>query len=241
MNPRSIYNKITQLQTFISEKEIDIVFISESWERPEEPLANVIDVDGYKVISNPYQRKSVGGKPALMINSKKFNIINPNQSIITIPWGVEIVWAILTPKEVSNSSLVKKIIVASFYSKPGSKKKTLLLDHISEVYHLLSAKYKDGLHWIICADKNDLKLDSILALNQNFKQCVKSPTRLSSPAILDIIVTDLCSYYQDPVCEKPLDVDPDKIGSPSDHLMVAMEPINAFNNKIDKGIHVSFT
>ena len=99
---------------------------------------------------------------------------------------------------------------------------------------MFSAKYKDGLHWIICADKNDLKLDSILALNQNFKQCVKSPTRLSPPAILDIIVTDLCSYYQDPVCEKPLDVDSDKIGSPSDHLMVVMEPINAFNNRKER-------
>ena len=91
MNPRSVYNKITQLQTFISEKEIDLVFISESWERPEEPLENVIDIEGYQVISNPYQRKGVGGKPALIINSKKFNIINPNQSLIEIPWGVEIV------------------------------------------------------------------------------------------------------------------------------------------------------
>ena len=146
MNPRSIYNKVTQLQTFISEREIDIVLISESWEHPEEPLENVIDIDGFQVISNPFQRKGVGGKPAMIINSKKFNIINPNQSIITIPWGVEIVWAIISPKEVTNSSLIKRIIVASFYLKPGSRKKTLLLDHIAEVYHLLSAKYKDHLH-----------------------------------------------------------------------------------------------
>ena len=73
-------------------------------------------------------------------------------------------------------------------------------------------------------DHEDLKIDSILALNQNFKQCVKSPTRLNPPAILDIIVTDLFGYYQDPVCEKPLDVDSDKLGSSSDHLMVVMEP-----------------
>ena len=154
--------------------------------------------------------------------------------MITIPWGVEIVWAIIAPKDVSNSSLIKRIVVASFYLKPGSKKKTLLLDHISGVYHLLSARYKDGLHWIIAADKNELKIESILSLNQNFKQAVKNPTRLNPPAILDIIVTDLCKYYKDPVCESPLDVDSDKVGTLSDHFMVIMEPIDAFNNRKER-------
>ena len=84
-----------------------MVLISESWERPEEPLANVIEIEGFKVISNPYQRKNVGGKPAIIVNTKKFNVIDPNQSLISIPWGIEIVWSIITPKEVSNSSIVK--------------------------------------------------------------------------------------------------------------------------------------
>ena len=147
---------------------------------------------------------------------------------------MEIVWAIITPKEVSNSSLIKRIVLASFYSKPSSKKKTLLLDHISEVYHFLSSKYTDGLYWCFAADKNDLKIDAILGLNQNLKQCVKNPTRFNPPAILDIFITDLSQYYQDPICEKPLDVDSDKVGSPSDHFMVIMEPINAVNNRKDR-------
>ena len=96
---------------------------------------------------------------------------------------------------------------------------------------MLSARYTDGLYWIICADKNDLKIEAILSLNQNFKQCVQSPTRLNPPAILDIIITDLGKYYQDPTCEDPLDVDQDKIGCSSDHSMVIMEPITAFRNK----------
>ena len=89
-------------------------------------------------------------------------------------------------------------------------------------------------HWIIGADKNDLKIDAILSLNQQFKQCVKFPTRLTPPAILDIIITDLGTYYMDPVCESPLDVDSDKTGSPSDHLMVVMEQINSINNQKDR-------
>ena len=149
INPRSIYNKIIQLKTYIKKKNIDAVFLSESWERQEEPLTNILDIDGFQVISNPYQRKGIGGKPVLIINTKKFNVINPNQSMISIPWGVEIVWAIITPRQVSNYSKIKRIVLASFYSKPGGKKKTLLLDHIAEVYHFLSARYTDGLYWIM--------------------------------------------------------------------------------------------
>ena len=47
LNPRSIYNKIIQLKTFIRERDIDIVLISESWERLDEPLSNAIDIEGF--------------------------------------------------------------------------------------------------------------------------------------------------------------------------------------------------
>ena len=123
INPRSVYNKITQFKTFILEKKIDLVCISESWERPNETLECVIDIDGYSVISNPHQRRGCGGRPAILINNTKYKVENPNQSLLNIPWGVEIVWAILTPKDVTNSSIIKKIIVGSFYSKPGGRKK----------------------------------------------------------------------------------------------------------------------
>ena len=142
INPRSIYNKIDQFKTYMEERSIDVAFISETWERPDNPLSNLIDVKKYQVISNPYQRKNIGGKPALVINKQKFLIDDPNHSLINIPWGVEIVWGILRPKKISNSSKIKKIIVASFYCKPGSGKKSLLLDHISEVYHFLTSKFK---------------------------------------------------------------------------------------------------
>ena len=47
-------------------------------------------------------------------------------------------------------------------------------------------------------------------------------------------MTDLCKYYKDPVCESPLDVDSDKVGTLSDHFMVIMEPIDAFNNRKER-------
>ena len=108
----------------------------------------------------------------LKFHTLKFLVENLTQSTINIPWGVEVVWATLTPKNVTNASKVQNIVVGSIYCKPDSRKKTALLDHIAEVYHFLSSRYKNGLHWILACDTNDPKLDSILALNANLKQVV---------------------------------------------------------------------
>ena len=231
LNPRSIYNKIDEFATFVTEEDVDLVCMSESWEREELTLSEVINIPDYTVISNVHQRRGKGGRPAIIANSRKFLIENMTQNSIDIPWGVEVVWAVLTPKNVSNMSKIQKIIVASIYCKPDSRKKSLLLDHIAQVYSLMSSKFRNGLHWILCGDTNDLKLDSILDLNSNFSQVVQNPTRLNPPRILDPIITTLSGYYQQPICLPPLDPDPDKNGKPSDHLMVVMPPISVIDNR----------
>ena len=106
-----MYNKVENLKLFIKERDIHITFISESWEKVENPLQSLLQMDNYEVISNPHARKEGGGRPALVISSEMFNVENPNHCSINIPWGVECTWAILTPKNVTNSSLVKKIAV----------------------------------------------------------------------------------------------------------------------------------
>ena len=158
----------------------------------------MIKIDDFKVISNVHQRTGKGGRPAVIANSKKFDIENLTNTTVSIPWGVEIVWAVLTPKNVSSTSDVQKIVVASVYSKPDSRKKTVLLDHISEVYNLLCSKYKRGLHWIIAGDTNDLRLDPILMMNPNLKQVVQNFTRMNPPRLLDPIITTLSRFYQVP-------------------------------------------
>ena len=205
--------------------------MSESWEREKRPLDQIINLEGFKVISNVHQRRGVGGRPAIIANEKLFEVTNLTNTEVSIPWGVEIVWAVLTPRKATNSSRIQKIVVASMYCKPGSKKKTVLLDHIAQVYNQLSAKYQTGLHWILCGDTNDLRLQPILMLNGNLKQVVKEVTRLNPPRILDLIITTLSTFYQNPRCLPPLDPDPDVNGKPSDHKMVVMEPISVLNNK----------
>ena len=63
------------------------------------------------------------------------------------------------------------------------------------------------------------------------RQLVSEITRLDPPAMLDPIISTLGCFYQAPVCLPPLDPDPDSNGSPSDHLIVIMRPINTINNK----------
>ena len=228
LNPRSVYNKQNEFHTLVSELSIDLICISESWERENLTLDQLIQLEDYKVISNVHQRVGKGGRPAIIVNERKYFVQNITNNLVNVPYGVEIVWAILTPKNLSATSRIKKIVIASVYSKPSSKKKTLLQDHIAETYHLLRSKYQSGLHFIMAGDTNDLKLDPILSLSPQLKQVVSTPTRKG--AILDPIITTLATYYQTPVCLPPLDPDPDQTGAPSDHMIVFMEPINGVNN-----------
>ena len=126
---------------------------------------------------------------------------------------------------------IQNIAVCSIYSKPNSRKKRKkLLDNKSHAYNVISAKYQNGLHFIIAGDTNDLKLDSILLLNPRIKQVVKGATRMDPPRMLDTILTTLGPYYQPPLILPPLDSDPDKDGRPSDHWIPLMRPINVIDN-----------
>ena len=235
MNPRSVYNKIKEFHTFVEEEDVDLILMSESWEREKLRLEEIVKLEDHIVISNVYQRSGRGGRPAIIVNEKKYHIQNLTNTLIQIKWGVEAVWCLITPKNVSQDSKIQKIVCGAIYSKPNSKSKTDLLDHIAEAYHILSTKYGRGLHFIIAGDTNELKLDSILSLSPNLIQVVNKPTRIDSitgsQKMLDPIIMTLSSYYQEPEVLDPLDPDPDKDGKPADHKIVLQKPISVINNK----------
>ena len=215
-------------------KNIQLSYFSESWQRENFSISDLLsdlNPQDYEIISNYHQRKGKGGRPILIIKKDKYIVENLTQSVVDVPWGCEVVWCCLTPKEATNQSKIRRIICACIYSKPDSRFKTKLLDHISDTYNLLSVKYKGQLDWILAGDTNELKLNSILSLNPNFKQVVQERTRMRSkpPGILDPIITTLAKYYQKPIVLPPLQSD--KHTSESDHMMVYMEPISSIDNK----------
>ena len=231
INPRSLYNKRKEFHTFIEQMEIDVAFISETWENENETLQDIINIENFQVISNVYQRKGRAGRPALVVNTEKYICENLTNSVIQVPWGVEAVWAVLTPKNISQNSRIQKIVCCAIYSKPNSKTKTMLLDHISEAFNILSTKFKRGLHFIFAGDFNDFKVEPLLSLSPSLQQIVKDYTRLTPPAILDQIVTTLSHLYQTPQCVEPLDPDNFLRGMPSDHKIPIARPINVIENK----------
>ena len=87
-------------------------------------LEDVIKKENFKIITNVKQRDFRGGKPALIINEEKYNIklLCPNP--ITVPIGVEAVWALITPKINNGNSQIKNIaLCAIYYRGPKSTKK----------------------------------------------------------------------------------------------------------------------
>jgi hypothetical protein len=136
LNPRSVYNKRDEFHTLVKEEQLDLIFLSESWEREYLPLDKIIDLENHKVISNVHQTTDMGGRPAIIANHKKYHVQNLTNSVIQIPWGVEAVWCVLTPKNITHNSKIQKIVCCALYREPNSKKKTLLLDHISDAFNL---------------------------------------------------------------------------------------------------------
>ena len=149
--------------------------------------------------------------------------------------GVEAVWALITPKQISQTNKVQTIACAAIYSKPGHKHKSDMLDHISEAFNIVNAKFGKGTHFIVSGDTNELMLKPIMDISPNFVQIVNKPTRIDNTtgkkAMLDPVIMTLSIYYQEAEVLAPLDSDPDKDGKPSDHKIVKVKPISNFCNK----------
>ena len=114
------------------------------------------------------------------------------------PKNVEVCWCLLKFKK-PNSSL-KSILLCCFYSPPNSRKQSILIDHISEVYY----KNKTSASgFICCGDRNDIKIEKFLEISDSFRQIVTKPT-YGNNKVLDICITDLGSYYCEPQVRQPI-------------------------------------
>ena len=225
LNPRSLYNKTTDFYDIIEQYEADVICVSESWGRENLSIEKLLNLPNHRVLISPVQRDFRGGKPVIIVNEEKFHVKPLCPDPLTVPIGVECVWALISPKQTGPQCKVKYIAVAAFYYRgPKSTKKDELFDHIAESFHLLSAKYGPDLHFLIMGDANRLNLSPITNLSPRLKQEVKVFTRLDPPAILDPIITTLGKWYQSPVSKPPIDANPGS-GVKSDHLIVLMQPL----------------
>ena len=86
-NARSLYNKKKNFEKLMSEICPDIALISETWERKNFRLDQLLSVNPYKVLS--YNRKErLGGGCAMFYNENRFRV--KEEDDMSIPNGVEV-------------------------------------------------------------------------------------------------------------------------------------------------------
>ena len=243
-NARSVFPKFNDLTDKLQNHRIDVAQISESWQDIKKDEHNKkIDIlenrFGYKWYSfaRPKFRddgsKTCGGGSAVLVNQRSF--LSSELKDIVVPKNVEVVWVKIIPKK---RTQVKVFIICSIYSKPNSKTKTILNDHIASYYHLLKAKY-DNLRFFFLGDFNDHKPDIILQLSPQLRQLVHYPT--CGLNTLDLVITDAHVLYHPPLPEDPLLPDDPADAAPSDHqgnLLIPRNVSGIKNNRQYKMITV---
>ena len=218
---RSIFPKLKDLAEKLQNNSIDIAQISETWQDIHKQehndkidiLENRLGYKWYSYARPKYKddgQMSGGGGSAILINQRTF--LSSEIRDISVPKNLEIVWVKVVPK---HKMRVKVFIICGIYSKPSSKTKTILNDHIATNYYLLKMKYQD-VRFVFMGDFNDHKSDVILQLSPQLRQTVHYPT--CGTHTLDLLITDLHPMYNFPTQDPPLLPDDPTHAAQSDHL-----------------------
>ena len=225
---RSLFPKIDNFALDMNERESDLTFLTEVWEKLENKkhqfrLEELLELKGIQYISTPRPGAKRGGGAAIAVRKGKFSITKLN---IPTPGAVEVVWGLLKPTTITGK--VSKIIACCFYSPPRSKKNSALLNHLTTTLQsLLTTHPNAGV--VISGDRNSIDIHSLLRIDPSLRQMVKNPTR--GLKILDVILSNLHCFYDDPQIVPPIIPDCANKGVPSDHSGVFATPLTNTNQQ----------
>ena len=171
---------------------------------------------GIKYISTPCPGAQRGGGTAIAVRLDRFLLTKLN---INIPNSLEVVWGLLRPKIVTGK--ISVIIACCFYSPPKSRKNSALIDHITvTLQSLLNIHNNAGI--IISGDRNDMNMSALMSIDPSLVQTVLQCTR--GFKILEVIVTNLSRFFNEPVIIPPVMPDRPGHGVPSDHMGATPHP-----------------
>ena len=230
INCRSLANKRNNLTEMMNQISPDLILASETWERENLRLDDILKSRTYKSFSYFRKSKSPGGGCAIIYNETRFKVFQPD---IFVPEGVEAIWAVIVPKAGLNQNLkIKRIAICSIYVSPRSKFKKETIDHIIESVHVLRAQYDNDISFLCGGDFNKLDISDVLESYGGLKQIVSISTRKSST--LSLVLTDLHSFFHPPTSLPPLQVDADMNGKDGDHNIVLLAPKSIGQYSIEK-------
>ena len=83
----------------------------------------MINIENHIVISNSSPRVGKRGRPSLIVDNTKYIVHTLTQSEVVNPWGVEIVWEVLTPVNIIiDSNIPKKFLPPSTANQTVGKR-----------------------------------------------------------------------------------------------------------------------
>ena len=229
-NPRSIYNKLGKLRSWLTNFKPDLCILSEHWGRKGH-LEEALSLSPYKAIeysrgrenfksrkNEPSKTNATGGGSAIIYNENRFKV---EELMVKAPEGVESVFAIVTPKHKGHNN-IEKVLVGAVYIAPRSQYKQEAIENIIETMYYAQSLHERPLRHIIAGDVNKTNTSDILDSNGQLKQICSVPTRKT--AVLENVFTDLATFYHEPTTLQPLENDEDEVGKPSDHNMLIIAP-----------------
>ncbi|KAI8516894.1 hypothetical protein Bbelb_054750 [Branchiostoma belcheri] len=204
-NARSLFNKLDEFELTIRQLRVDLAIVTETWFSTR-MTSEVLNVEGYSLFSTSRTDQRGGGVAVYIREDIQARAIPQ----VTVPPDLECVWVRVRPTRLPRQ--VSSIVICATYIPPNSKHQDLLIEHLVTTTDMLRTLYPDvGL--VFAGDYNRLDYKPLL-LAHRLQQVVNSPTR--GEATLDVVITNLKSYYNVPVVTNP-------IGN-SDHNAVWWQP-----------------
>ncbi len=180
VNTQSLQSDFEEIKLLISDRNVDILCVSETWLLSETPNA-YINIPGFKIYRSDHE---CGGGICIYVSSLlKINVINlpfPKQP------GVEDIWVSV------QCHMLPAIIIGCVYRHP--KAPVASFEYLQDVFRQLCLCKKD---FYILGDFNDdlllkgNRLNRIIR-NNNLLQLIDEPTRVTptSATLLDLVITN---------------------------------------------------
>ena len=147
---------------------------------------------------------------------------------VDVPNGIEAVWALLTPRAYDDHlQKIRRICVGSIYISPRSKLKAQTIEHLTQTVHSVRALFNNEVHFCFGGDLNRVDFSEVIESYGALNNVLQVPTR--NGAKLEVLLTDLHTWYHPATTLGPLKVDDNKKGKNSDHLQAIFAP--KCNNK----------
>lgn len=204
-NVMSLAPKIDEVRLFLHQNSVDIFCITETWLK-DLIDDSVINVENYTLVRKDRIHAQHGGVALYIRDTINFSRLREHEDSMN---HIEVLWCKLRPHRLPRG--FPCLIIGVLYHPPSSNDDQMIEYLLNTLSNIESAYPNSAL--LLAGDFN--RLDVSQVINQfRLKQLVNFATR--GERTLDLILSNLSDYYQDPAKSSPFGL--------SDHCTVTVSP-----------------